>query len=73
MKSTQIKLANVLASYYGMKTQNPTKAKKHLVQFMKKHELTILDVQNAMPFARVIIQKRTDAFMNGSTTARLND
>ncbi|QIG66136.1 hypothetical protein CILSICK_213 [Vibrio phage Cilsick] len=56
-----------------MKTQNPAKAKKHLVQFMKKHELTMLDVQNAMPFARVIIQKRTDAFMNGSTTARLND
>ncbi|WBU77019.1 hypothetical protein NOELLE_208 [Vibrio phage Noelle] len=28
MKSPQIKLANVLASYYGMKTQNPAKAKK---------------------------------------------
>lgn len=67
------KLANVLASYYGMKTKSPTKAKKHLVQFMKKHELTMIDVQNAMPLARVIIQKRTDAFMSGRTTAQLND
>lgn len=67
----QAKLANVLASYYGMKAGNKGTAKAHLVRFMKHHGLTNDDVILVTPKAKQIIVNRTTRFLNNETTTQL--
>lgn len=64
------KLANVLASYYGMK--RPTaKAKKHLNEVLNRLEFNRDHVVLCLPEAKRIIKQRTNAFIGNSTTANL--
>lgn len=67
----RVKLANVLASYYGMKAGNKGTAKAHLMRFMKRHELTADDVTLVTPKARQIIVNRTTQFFNHEPIAQL--
>lgn len=68
----QIKVANVLASFFGMKDKNnATKAKRHLMKTANKNGIDKQGIIDLIPLAKEIVRQRAVDFIQNKPTAKV--